>query len=107
MERVLAPVIGGEWDLARARQEMILSSPLYFANDLPATLVFSGTEDNSVPSRNAEMLSHARMSGLQWIDSPMAGHDGDPLLVARMMPAFLARNLGTPLGTRMPGADGR
>ncbi len=113
IERFVQPVAAGRWSLREARSKMIASSPLYFAERLPATLAIFGAEDNAVPVQNAIVLD----SALRRRGSPaavrvvhiaaMAGHDTDPALVVRLVPSFLSRMLGTPVGTRHPGADAR
>ncbi|MEO8334319.1 MAG: prolyl oligopeptidase family serine peptidase [bacterium] len=113
VERIVSPVSRGEWTLADARRSMIVSSPLYRADLLPATLAMYGAEDTSVPSENASLLASAIARATRGrgdrsvIVSPMAGHDADPLEIVRLAPAFLAQHLGTPVGRRRAGADAR
>ncbi|MEO8621704.1 MAG: prolyl oligopeptidase family serine peptidase [bacterium] len=111
VERIVQPVLEGRWHLSDARRAMIASSPKYVVDRLPEVLAFYGEEDTSVPRQNAEVL-HAALkrrglaAGHVWV-SPFAGHDAEPLLIAREVPAFLHRKLGTPIGVRLPGADAR
>lgn len=114
IERILAPVIAGRWSLADARVAMISSSPLYFTKTLPPLIAFYGAEDRQVPARNAAMLDSLlstgavrRVSPFRVIVTPAAGHDADPLLIAREVPRFLSKYLRTPIGRRYPGADAR
>ncbi len=112
IEWVLAPVARGERTLADARQKMIAMSPVYYAGRLPPLLAFFGAEDPGVLSRNAVMLDSAlhRLSAKDDRTvylARMAGHDTDPAEVVRLVPAFLARHLETPVGERWPGSDAR
>ena len=112
IEWVLAPVARGERTLAGARQKMIAMSAVYHAGRLPPLLAFFGAEDLAVLSRNAVMLDSA-LRRLPAKDdrtvylAPMAGHDTDPAQVVRLVPGFLARYLGNPVGERWPGSDAR
>ena len=113
IERFVQPASAGRWSLGEARGKMLASSPLYFADRLPATLAIFGAEDNAVPVQNAIALDSAlRRRGRPPADgavyiAPMAGHDTDPALMVRQVPSFLARMLGAPVGERRPGADAR
>ena len=114
IEWVLAPVIEGRWTLSDARRRMIAMSPLYSLDRLPPLLAFHGEEDGDVPARNGRILDSALAARparaqrpYRVAITPWAGHDADPLLIVRDVPAFLARYLGTPVGRRYPGSDAR
>jgi fermentation-respiration switch protein FrsA (DUF1100 family) len=113
VEWIMAPIAAGRWTLGDARQRMIAMSPLYFVRRLPATLVIAGWEDTSVPARNAVLLDSAfratpgRSTDRSVVMTTMAGHDTDPVLAGRLIREFLARHLGAPVGTPMPGGDAR
>ncbi len=75
--------------LAGVRTRLIASSPLWFAEDLPETHAWYGSEDRSVPLANARLL-RARLADLGRLDRDATvrvfegrGHDTDPLEVQR------------------------
>ncbi len=59
------------------RQRLIASSPLYFAEQLPPTLVHQGTRDRAIPSVNAAALSDRFLSlGLDEEKYKVVFHEG-------------------------------
>jgi len=94
IERFLAPVIAGEWTLAQARHRMLASSPLYFANQLPATLAVYGGDDASVPVANGLALrsrfqDFSSAGPRAVIIQRATGHDLDPITTPLEVGRFL------------------
>ena len=82
-------------DLAGTRRHIIASSPLYFADRLPATQIHYGTDDGIVPERNGRKLAQqaeALPAGcLEAFFHQGAGHDQDLFEAPRASRRFLMR----------------
>ena len=57
IDQFLRPAIDGGAALAAMRHKLLASSPLYFAEQLPATQVHYGLEDSIVPAANGRALA--------------------------------------------------
>jgi len=99
LERFMGRAIEGGADLAAVRQNMIASSPLYFASRLPLTQVHYGLEDPSVPSRNGyRLIAKMKEGGMkagrfQAFFYPGQGHDTDRLAEPEAARAFIKNAL--------------
>jgi len=97
LERFMGRAIEGKADLAAVRHNMIASSPLYFARQLPLSQHHYGVEDVSVPVKNGRLLQ-ATLRRSQWKKSvvyfyPDQGHDTDRIREPQLAKMFIAKTL--------------
>jgi hypothetical protein len=98
IDQFLRPAIDGGAPLEAMRRKLLASSPLYFAERLPATQVHYGLEDSIVPAANGRALVKrlpatrpAACFDGHWYAE--AGHDQDLFEAPRTTRAFLLAQL--------------
>jgi dipeptidyl aminopeptidase/acylaminoacyl peptidase len=110
VEWFVSPFSGQPGEVHSARRRMLASSAAYYAERLPRSLVFFGDEDTAVPIANAERFMKLLPSSQRKVEIRVAkdaGHDTDPIEIAREVPAFFSRQLRVAIGRGFPGADAR
>lgn len=99
IERFLQKAIDGKWGLREARQRMLASSPLYFADRLPLTQAHYGTDDEMVPLINGQALFAVLKKKVKTVPRysvfyhENSGHDLNQRLAFRESRKFLIENL--------------